>query len=231
MRDFRATLDSLIPFVRGYSMRREPFNKWYRFPRRQEDIKLCIDEWNIWNSTPRGEDNRYGVKMIYTWKDALWTACTMNTFVLHAEDIGITNLAQMVNVLGPIMTDGDASYVQPTYHVLKLYRDYLAGRRVDCLFEAPMMDAGRAGMLPVIDCAASLAGDGSIRLFVTNISRSSAYDLVLPKGYAMEKAICLSADSFDASSAVGREAVRKSERPASEALHIAPGTVNLMILK
>lgn len=97
LRNFRKMLDELIPFVKRYSDRNEPFNKWYRFPKREDAIKLCIDEWNIWNSTPRGEDNRYGVKMVYNWRDALWVSCMMNTFVHYAEDIAITNLAQMVN--------------------------------------------------------------------------------------------------------------------------------------
>lgn len=231
MRDFRSTLDTLIPFVRGYSMRKEPFNKWYRFPRRQDDIKLCIDEWNIWNSTPRGENNRYGVKMVFNWKDALWTACTMNTFVQHAEDIGITNLAQMVNVLAPIMTDGDDSYVQTTYHVLKLYRDHLEGKRVDCLFDSPVMDAGRAGQLNVLDCSASITDDGSIRLFVTNISKTDTCELELPGSYAVQSALCMHADSFDACNAVGREVVQSTSKSASEAHIIAPGTVNMLILK
>lgn len=230
MRDFRNTLDSLIPFIKGYSMRKEPFNKWYRFPRRQDDIKLCIDEWNIWNSTPRGEDNRYGVKMIYNWKDALWTACAMNTFVHHAEDIAITNLAQMVNVLAPIMTDGDESYVQTTYHVLKLYRDYLQGKRVDCDLESPVLDAGRAGELASLDCSASLCEDGNICLFVTNINKFDAYELVLPEKYSVKKWICMQADSFDACNAVGREVVKTIEKRAEDAVIIAPGTVNMLML-
>lgn len=230
MRDFRTTLDSLIPFVRGFSMRKEPFNKWYRFPRRQDDIKLCVDEWNIWNSTQRGENNRYGVKMVYNWKDALWTACAMNTFVHYAEDIAITNLAQMVNVLAPIMTDGDDSYIQTTYHVLKLYRDHLQGKRVNCLLDAPVMDAGRAGELKALDCAASLCDNGHICLFVTNISKTEPFEIALPAEYAVKKHLCLQADSFGDTNAVGREVVRTTELPADGAARIAPGTVNLLIL-
>lgn len=129
------------------------------------------------------------------------------------------------------MTDGDDSYVQTTYHVLKLYRDHLEGKRVDCLFDSPVMDAGRAGQLNVLDCSASITDDGSIRLFVTNISKTDTCELELPGSYAVQSALCMHADSFDACNAVGREVVQSTSKSASEAHIIAPGTVNMLILK
>lgn len=231
LRRFCDVLDSLIPLVRECSSRNEPFNKWYRFPRREDDIKLCVDEWNIWNSTPRGEDNRYGVKMVYNWKDALWTSCIMNTFVRYSDDIAITNLAQMVNVLAPIMTDGDSSYIQTTYHILKLYRDNLCGRRVDCIFESPVMQAEQVGELKVLDCAASRCDDGSIALFVTNISKEREYEIELPREYTVQNWTSLKADSFDDCNSLDREVVKYEQKTVGEHLTIDPGTVNLIKLE
>lgn len=230
LRDFEKMLDSLIPFVKEFSMRNEPFNKWYRFPSRSDAIKLCVDEWNIWNSTPKGEDNRYGVKTIYNWKDALWVACMMNLFVRYAEDITITNLAQMVNVLAPIMTAGDDSYVQTTYHVMKLYRDYLQGKQVICKWEQPVVDAGLAGTIKILDCAASKYEDGTIALFVTNISHESEYELQLPEQYRVKKWLCLHADSFDETNTLGYDVVKTEEKTQTDTLCIAAGTVNMILL-
>ena len=232
LRDFRLGLDTLIPTVRGFSMRREPFNKWYRFPRRQDDIKLAIDEWNIWNSASRGADNRFGVKMVYNWKDALWTSCMMNTFAAYSQDIGIANLAQMVNVLAPILTDGDQCHVQTTYHVLVLYRDFLQGKYVQCRFDPPRMEAGLAGELPMLDAAACQADDGSIHLFLTNISKESALRIELPAGYKALRSIRLSAPSFDACNALGDEVVTRSEQAeAGQAIEVLPGTVTMVTLE
>ena len=146
--EFRRELDAFLPTLREFSDRAEPFDRWYRFPPRAERIRLALDEWNIWNSAPRGEDNRFGVKTVYSWKDALWTACMMNTFADYADEIGIANLAQMVNVLAPIMTDGDRAWTQTTYPVLQLYRKELAGEAVRCEYDAPAADRGAAGTLP-----------------------------------------------------------------------------------
>lgn len=231
LRNFRRSLDQLIPFLKEYSDRDEPFNKWYRFPKRQGPIRLAVDEWNIWNSTPRGDNNRYGVKMIYNWRDALWTAGIMNTFVHYAEDIGITNLAQMVNVLAPIVTDGDRSFVQTTYHVLKLYRDGMRGRRVDCLFDSPVFEAEGAGSMNALDAAACLREDGSVCLFANNLTQDEEYEILLPEGYEAEEWVRLRADSFEAVNSADREVVRTERGEVGERLVLPAGSVNRMTLR
>ena len=232
LRDFRAGLDAFLPTLRGFSMRKEPFNKWYRFPRREDDIKLAIDEWNIWNSTPRGEDNRFGVKMVYNWKDALWTSCMINTFVHYARDIGITNLAQMVNVLAPIMTDGDRSYVQTTYHVLMLYRKYLKGSLVECRFDAPKMRKGPAGELAMLDAAACQWEDGTLCLFLTNISKDENAQIVLPDAWRPLRSMRLRAPDFDDTNAVGREVVLETEsEEQGRTVTVQSGTVCMVLME
>ena len=232
LRDFRSALEGFLPTLHGFSMRREPFNKWYRFPRRQEDIKLAIDEWNIWNSTPRGENNRYGVKMVYTWKDALWTACMMNTFVNYAEDIGIANLAQMVNVLAPIMTDGDESYVQTTYHILTLYRELMSGKKVFCRYDAPVLSAGLAGEMPMLDASACQHDDGKVTLFLVNISKTIPLQLELPNGCVPLRSVRLSASDFDATNALNRECVHKTEvEENGQCIFLPAGTVCAATIK
>lgn len=232
LRSFDEMLDVLIPLVKGYSMRKDPFNKWYRFPPRQNDIKLCVDEWNIWSSASRGDDNRYGVKVIYNWRDALWTACMMNLFIRHADEIAITNLAQMVNVLAPIMTAGDRAYVQTTFHVLKLYRDYAQGQYLPCLAELPVFDAGLAGQLAAIDCAACLQDDGSIRLFLANITREAEHVIQLPAQYAAVEAVILCAPSLTASNDPDTEVVQTLHRAnLAQTLTLAPGTLTMLHIK
>ncbi len=230
LRNFQTMLDSLIPTVRGFSMRKEPFNKWYRFPRRADDIKLCVDEWNIWNSTPRGENNRFGVKMVYNWRDALWVSCMMNTFARYSDDIAITNVAQMVNVLAPILTEGDQSYVQTVYHVMKLYRDHLGGRRVDCELDAPLLDVGLDGQIRAVDAASCVHDDGTVTLFVTNVSLTDGYELRLPANRPVRRWVCMSADSPYDVNTLDRDVVRTEEKAAGNGLMIAPGTVNLFVL-
>lgn len=231
LRGFSEQLDGIIPLVKGFSMRNEPFNKWYRFPKRQNDIKLCVDEWNIWNSAVRTEDNRFGVKIVYNWRDALWVSCIMDLFLRHAEDIAITNLAQMVNVIAPILTQGDQSYAQTIYHVLKLYRDYAQGTAMACQPESPLFDGGLAGELEAVYSAACQQEDGTVCLFLTNVTKDAAYSLSLPEGYRAAGATILSAPSQEAKNTLAEDVVRVAhEVPQGGTVMLQPGTVTMVQL-
>ncbi|UOR03632.1 hypothetical protein MUN82_11800 [Hymenobacter aerilatus] len=97
----------------------EAFNKWYRFPPRQQPVKIAIDEWGIWESGGRGA---YNLEMDYTWNHALGVAAFLNVFQRNAAAIGLATWAQTVNVLAPIMTNETTSICQTIYYPLALYR-------------------------------------------------------------------------------------------------------------
>ncbi|MBQ8159155.1 MAG: hypothetical protein IJ083_00265 [Clostridia bacterium] len=212
--EFRENLVSLISTVRDGSHRSVPFNPWYRFPRRAEDIRLAIDEWNIWNPMPSGDNNRYGLRTVYTWRDALWTACMMNTLLRHAQDIGIANLAQMVNVLSPIMTDGDRAYVQPTYHVLKLYRDHMEGMLMECTSDSPVIHTA-SGDVPMLDAAACRHPGGTLRLFLVSLSKEDPLMISLPEAFRLRECTLLQAPDFDAFNTPGRDVVSTTQGSVS----------------
>lgn len=229
LRNFRGQLSHLIDFIEEYNKKEIHFDFWYRFPHRENPIRICMDEWNIWNGKS-SEDNRFGVKMVYNWRDALWTANFLNTFILNAESIEIANLAQMVNVIAPIMTVGDKSYKQTTFHVLKLYREQMLGDRVDCDFVSPVINVGKDGDVPLIDAAATLREDGSICLAVNNVSESESFKIALPEEYKTVKVTTLSAPSMTAENGIDKESVTFAKTTPDE-LILAPATVNCVILK
>ena len=226
LQEFRSQLDTLIPLLHASSVSGKKLSPWYRFPGRETKIRLAIDEWNIWDSTPRGKDNPYGLKMVYTWRDALWTACMLNTFVEYAEDIGIANLAQMVNVLAPIVTSGDTSFVQTTYHVLLFYRKYLQGRKVQCSFSAPPLSAGPAGTLSMLNASACLKTDGTICAFLVNLSQDLPLDVTFSENYCMLESEVLSAPSFSAFNTPECDViVHSSCANPQETIHLGPASV------
>jgi alpha-N-arabinofuranosidase len=95
------------------------FNKWYRFPSRQQPVKIALDEWGIWE---QGGHGAYGLEMEYTWNHALGVATFLNIFQRNASVIGLATWAQTVNVLAPIMTNDTTSVCQTIYYPLELYR-------------------------------------------------------------------------------------------------------------
>ena len=52
----------------------------------------------------------------YTFADALAVGTYLNIFVRNCDWVRMTNLAQMVNVIAPIVTTPDAVALQPIYY-------------------------------------------------------------------------------------------------------------------
>jgi alpha-N-arabinofuranosidase len=105
----------------------ESFSKWYRFPSRQQPVKIALDEWGIWEN---GGTGAYGLEMQYTWNHALGVAMFLNIFQRNAAAIGLATWAQTVNVLAPIMTNETTSICQTIYYPLALYRRLCGPRSV-----------------------------------------------------------------------------------------------------
>src|SRR5512134_1850149 len=77
-------------------------------------IYVAYDEWNVWYRT--GE--REKLEEIYNFEDALAMGVFFNSFFRHADVVKMANLAQMVNVIAPIMTNKTGLFLQPTYFPL-----------------------------------------------------------------------------------------------------------------
>ena len=77
-------------------------------------IMLAFDEWNVWYRTRRGEENRTKpgwpvapqiLEEVYTMQDALVFGGACISLLNHADRVKIGCLAQLVNVIAPIMTE------------------------------------------------------------------------------------------------------------------------------
>ena len=85
--------------------------------RSKKDINLSFDEWNVWFHSNKDDDdtmkNRPWQKApslledMYTFEDALLVGCMLITFIKHADRVKMACLAQLVNVIAPIMTESN----------------------------------------------------------------------------------------------------------------------------
>jgi alpha-N-arabinofuranosidase len=83
--------------------------------RGKKDIMLSFDEWNVWYHSNEADademKNRPWQKApslledIYTFEDALTAGCVLITFLKHAGRLKMACLAQLINVIAPIMTE------------------------------------------------------------------------------------------------------------------------------
>jgi alpha-N-arabinofuranosidase len=95
--------------------------------RSAKEIKISFDEWNVWYHSI-DSDNDFMEKKpwnvapalledIYTFEDALLVGLMLITIMKHADRVKIACLAQLVNVIAPIMTDKNAgAWKQSIYY-------------------------------------------------------------------------------------------------------------------
>ena len=101
--------------------------------------------------------------------DPLVTGCMMNALLRNADRVKIACLAQLVNVIAPIMTEpGGRSWVQTIYYPFLLASRYGRGDSLAVEVDVPSYDCAIRKAVPCLDCAAVSGRDGSLNLFLVN---------------------------------------------------------------
>ncbi len=130
-------------------------------------IGVAYDEWNVWYRTSDGQ-----LAERYSLSDALAVATYLNVFVRRCRTVRMANLAQLVNVIAPIVTSPDGLLRQSIYHPIQLMasltREVALSTFVDSGTHAhhDRTGSGRShaiadlGPFQVLDVAATRDGDG-----------------------------------------------------------------------
>ena len=115
-------------------------------------VHVSFDEWNVWY---REMDTRWGfqeaphlLEETYNLQDALVCAQYLHAFLRHADVVKVACLAQIVNVIAPILTRSDGLLVQSIYWPFRMLRDAAAGDALRVAVRAPDMKTTRRGDVP-----------------------------------------------------------------------------------
>jgi len=108
-------------------------------------IHVAYDEWNVWfraGSPPWDEwtDIDARLEERYTLADALAVATYLNAFIRHCATVRMANIAQLVNVLAPIMTSSEGLVRQTIFHSMCLYSRHMRGDALDPYVECDLHD-------------------------------------------------------------------------------------------
>ena len=98
------------------------------------------------------------------------------SFVRHADCVKIANLAQLVNVIGPVMTRGDELFKQTIFHAFRMISSRKTGVSLRGAVVGPRYSSEHYGEVAYLDQAAMLDGD---RLHVFAVNRSLDEDMRL----------------------------------------------------
>lgn len=148
--------------------------------RGKKDIMLSFDEWNVWyhNNTTDNDamKNRPWQKAphlledIYTFEDALVAGCVLITFFKHADRLKMACLAQLINVIAPIMTEhGGGACMQTIYFPFMHASLYGRGTALLPVVMSPKYDCKDFTDVPILETVAVFnAENEEITLFAVN---------------------------------------------------------------
>jgi alpha-N-arabinofuranosidase len=150
--------------------------------RSNKQVYLSFDEWNVWYRARHGDGGWQAaphlLEEVYNLEDALVCAQYLTSFLRHADIVKIACIAQIVNVIAPILTRPDGLLIQSIYYPFLLFSLYARGRALTPIVHSPSYNAGERGEVPVLDAAASFDADSDLTtIFLVN--RSQVEDLTV----------------------------------------------------
>ena len=156
--------------------------------RSPKKLWLSFDEWNVWYRARSGDavDGRrqeapHLLEEIYNLEDALLVGGLLISLLRNADRVKIACLAQLVNVIAPIMTNASGLFRQTIFYPYSWALQYARGRVLNVLIESPTYDVPAMDAVGYIDAAATTnPDDGKTTLFVLNrdLSRARQIEVV-----------------------------------------------------
>ncbi len=124
----------------------------YRSPKR---LWLSFDEWNVWYRARSAEHldgkGQYAPKLleeVYNLEDALLTGGFLNTLMRQSDRVRLACLAQIVNVIAPLVTNEKGILRQSIYFPYAMALKYAHGRMLDIQVESETYPIRAAGLRP-----------------------------------------------------------------------------------
>lgn len=157
--------------------------------RRHSDktMYLSFDEWNVWYHS-REKKNLMAknwpetaslLEEDYTFTDALAVGCMLLTILRHADRIKIACLAQLVNVLAPIMTTtGGEAWRESIFYPFAQACRYGKGSILQEKAESPVYDSSHHKTVPYLESVSVWNGESrELVVFAVNRHMSEHMEL------------------------------------------------------
>jgi len=122
---------------------------------------------------PRRIEDEYNVT------DAVVLGNLLISLLRHSDRVGVACLAQLANVIAPIMTEpGGAAWRQPTFHPFAITSRLAAGQVLRIETDSPLVSTAKYGDVPAVDAVATY-DDGKIALFAVNRSSEGPVEVTV----------------------------------------------------
>jgi alpha-N-arabinofuranosidase len=145
----------------------------------KKKLNLSFDEWNVWYHSHQQDKevwkaDKWGralplLEDVYNFEDALLAGTILITFLKNADRVKVACLAQLVNVIAPIMTrNGGGAWAQTIFYPMMHASQFGRGTSLRPVISSPVYDCSDYENVPLVDAAATLGDDGSVTIFAVN---------------------------------------------------------------
>lgn len=154
--------------------------------RSPKKLWLSFDEWNVWYRARSGsamdgdrKEAPHLLEEVYNLEDALLVGGLLNSLLRNSNRVRVACLAQLVNVIAPIMTNSNGFYRQTIYYPYNWALQYARGAVLDVLVEpGPSYEVPGYGQVPYLDVAGTInPDDGKVSVFILNRDLSKSHQL------------------------------------------------------
>lgn len=187
----------------------------------KKTMYLSLDEYNICYHNLENDEHRkpweYGTPVaqdIFTFEDSLLFGCMMITLLKNCDRVKIACLAQIVNVLGPIITEkGGGAWRQTIFYPFMQASRYGKGIVLKPVMDSPLYDCPHHAEVPYVEAVAVYReADGEIVVFAVNRSMDEQIEFTVElQGYLPEKILEfteMAGYDLKAVNGIGKEEIR-----------------------
>ena len=219
--DFLALSDDMDQFIRSVIATCD----FVRAKKRgKKDINLSFDEWNVWFHTREADDEFMEkdpwhiapplLEDQYSFEDALLVGLMLITLMKHADRVKMACLAQLVNVIAPIMTekDGGKAWRQTIFYPFMHASRYGRGMVLQPVIDTPVHDTKEhENVTDLSSVAVWNEADEELTVFAVNRNIDEDMELVTDlrsmEGYQLIEHIVLENNDMKACNSASGEAV------------------------
>jgi alpha-N-arabinofuranosidase len=153
--------------------------------RSSKKLWLSFDEWNVWYRMNTGDavdghrrEAPHLLEEVYNLEDALLVGGLINSLLRNADRVKLACLAQLVNVIAPIMTDANGLFRQTIYYPYSWALQFARGAVLNLLVESSTYQVSGLDQVPHVDVAGSFDRDsGKLSLFILNRDLAKAHEV------------------------------------------------------
>ena len=156
------------------------------------NVAISFDEWNVWdadrfNAVEKITDPTHWpvaprlLEDVYSVADAVVVGSLLISLLRHADRVHAASLAQLVNVIAPIMTEpGGPAWRQTIFHPFAITARLAHGEVVSLEVVSPLVETAAHGPVPAVDAVATIDPvDGGVSVFVVNRSTVAEIEVTI----------------------------------------------------